>query len=112
MDEDFYLHTSELRDGMETMEGGEDGDAYVGEYVVGTEGVLEQRRLLIGEPELLPRACAGAVAGDRTAVRRLATILVGRDDLDCGEVSTGSGRDVAPSTKREERSRKDLETDR
>jgi hypothetical protein len=45
-------------------------------------------------------------------VRRLAAILVGRDDLDCGEVSTGSGRDVAPSTKREKRSRKDLETDR
>jgi hypothetical protein len=58
---------------------------------VGAEGVLEQRRLLIGEPELLPRACAGAIAGARTAVRRLAAILIGRDDLDCGEVSTRSG---------------------
>lgn len=58
---------------------------YVGEYVVGAEGVFEQRRLLLGEPELLPRACPGAVvvtaavvAGARTAVRRLA-IVVGRD---------------------------------
>ena len=57
-------------------------DAYVGEYVVGAEGVLEQRRLLIGEPELLPRACAGAVAGAWTAVRRLAAIFVGRNDLE------------------------------
>ena len=56
----------------------------MGEYVVGAEGVFEQRRLLLGEPELLPRACAGAVvvtaavAGTRTAVRRLA-IVVGSD---------------------------------
>lgn len=49
-------------------------DAYMGEYVVGAEGVFEQRGLLLGEPELLPRASAGAlvvvaaVAGARTAV--------------------------------------------
>ena len=55
----------------------------MGEYVVGAEGVFEQRRLLLGEPELLPRARAAGstvvvVTGARTAVRRLA-IIVGRD---------------------------------
>ena len=54
----------------------------MGEYVVGAEGVFEQRRLLLGEPELLPRARAAGstvvVTGARTAVRRLA-IVVGSD---------------------------------
>ena len=53
-------------------------DAYVGEYVVGAEGVFEQRGLLLGEPELLPRARADSnvvVTGARTAMRRLPIVV-------------------------------------
>lgn len=51
---------------------------YVGQYVVGAEGFLEQGRLLLGKPELLPRCRAvTAVVARARLVRPVASVIVG-----------------------------------